>query len=59
MGGACSTHGRYEKFIQCFWFENLETRDHSEDPGIGGKVKLEWISGKKGGKIWAVFISDC
>jgi len=26
-----------------FWSENLKGRDHSEDPGLDGKIILEWI----------------
>jgi hypothetical protein len=26
-----------------FWFENLKGRDHLEDPGIVGKIIVEWI----------------
>jgi hypothetical protein len=29
-----------------FWMENLKGRGHSEDLGIDGKIKLEWILGK-------------
>jgi hypothetical protein len=29
-----------------FWLENLMGRNHSEDPGIDGKIILEWILGK-------------
>jgi hypothetical protein len=31
---------------------NLKGRDHSEYLGIDGKIILEWILGKKGGKVW-------
>jgi len=35
MGGACSTYG--EKRGVCrFWWENLQEKDHLEDPGIDG-----------------------
>jgi hypothetical protein len=26
-----------------FWSENLKGSDHSEDPGVDGKIILEWI----------------
>ena len=26
-----------------FWWGNLRERDHSEGPGIGGRVILRWI----------------
>jgi hypothetical protein len=35
-----------------FLLENLKGRDHSEYLGIDGKIILEWILGKKGGKLW-------
>jgi hypothetical protein len=34
----------------------LKGRDHSEDPGIDGRVILEWISEIRGGKLWTEFI---
>jgi hypothetical protein len=34
------------------WSENLTGRDHSEDLDIDGKIILEWILGKLGGKLW-------
>jgi hypothetical protein len=33
-----------------FLLEILKGRDHSEDLGIDGKIILEWILGKHGGK---------
>jgi len=36
--------------------ENLKGRDHSEDPGVDGKVILEWYLGKEGGKVWIGYI---
>jgi hypothetical protein len=39
-----------------FWLENLEGRDHSEEFGIDGKIILEWILRKLGGKVWSGFI---
>jgi len=26
-----------------FWWENLEERDHFEDPGMDGRIILRWI----------------
>jgi len=39
-----------------FWSENWNKKDHSEDDGIDGRVILEWILGKEGGKLWTGFI---
>jgi hypothetical protein len=35
-----------------FWSENLKGRDYSKDLGVDGKIILEWILGKYGGKLW-------
>jgi hypothetical protein len=35
-----------------FWLGNQKGRDHLEDLGIDGKIILEWILGKEGGKVW-------
>jgi hypothetical protein len=29
-----------------FWLGNLNGRDHKEDLGADGKIKLKWILGK-------------
>jgi hypothetical protein len=39
-----------------FWLENLKGRCRSEDPRIDGRIILEWILGKEGGKLWTGFI---
>jgi len=31
---------------------NLKGRDHSDDPDVGGRIILEWISVTYGGKLW-------
>jgi hypothetical protein len=31
---------------------NLNGEDHLGDSGIDGKILLEWISGKYGGRVW-------
>jgi hypothetical protein len=31
---------------------NLKGRDHPEDIGVYGRIILEWILGKWGGKMW-------
>jgi hypothetical protein len=38
------------------WLKNLKVRDYSEDLGIDGRIKLEWILGKLGGHIWTARI---
>jgi hypothetical protein len=60
MEGACSTHVRLEIHIK-FLSENLKGRNHSEGPGTGGRIILEWILGKEGGRVWTGFpdSSDC
>jgi len=35
-----------------FWLEYQKGRGHSEDVGIDGKIILERIFGKFGGKVW-------
>jgi len=37
----------YTKFLS----ENLKGRGHMEDLGVGGRIILEWILGKEGGKV--------
>jgi hypothetical protein len=29
-----------------------EGKNHSKDLSVDGKIILEWISGKQGGKLW-------
>jgi len=31
-------------------------RDHLEELKLGGRIILEWILGKQGGKVWTGFI---
>jgi hypothetical protein len=37
-------------------FKNLNGIDHSEDLGVDGRIILEMIVGKWGGKLWTGFI---
>jgi hypothetical protein len=34
-----------------FWLENLKGGDYSEDLGVTGRIVLEWILKKQGGKV--------
>jgi hypothetical protein len=38
----------WERTEKCtgFWWESLKERDHSEDQGVGGKMRSEWVLGK-------------
>jgi hypothetical protein len=50
-----SMHERGENAYKVL-FRNPKGRDCLEDLGIDGKVMLEWILGKWGGKVWTGFI---
>jgi hypothetical protein len=32
----------------------MKGRDHAKDLGVDGKILLEWILEKQGGKMWTV-----
>jgi hypothetical protein len=36
--------------------KNVKGRDHLEEPGVDGRIILEWILRKQGGKVWIGFI---
>jgi hypothetical protein len=38
-----------------FWCEGQKERDHSEDQGVGGRMRSEWILGKLAGEVWSGF----
>jgi hypothetical protein len=43
------------KFIRFLW-ESLKERDHSEDRGVDGRMRLEWLPGRLvGGGVWSGF----
>jgi len=44
------------KNVAKFCFEDLKGRDHLKDLGVVGKIILEWVLGKLGGKGWTGFI---
>jgi hypothetical protein len=39
-----------------FRFENLKGRDNLEDLAVDGKIILEWILRKNGGRLWTRII---
>jgi hypothetical protein len=43
-----------------FWWRNLREGDHWGDPGIDGRIVLEWIFGKwdAGGVVWIELAQD-
>jgi len=38
-----------------FWSENMKARESWEDLDLNGRIILERILGKEGGKLWAEF----
>jgi len=46
MGGAFCTYGGEDRCILGFGGENLEERDHLEDPCVDGRIILRLIFGK-------------
>ena len=48
MGGACSTCGEEERYVQGFGGK----QDHLEDLGVDGKIILRWIFRKWDAKAW-------
>jgi hypothetical protein len=40
MGRECSAYGRDEKCVK-IWLKNQKGRDHPEDLGVDGRIKLE------------------
>jgi hypothetical protein len=65
MKGACSTHGRDEKWIHDFLWGNLKGWEHAEDLGVYGKIILErigwegvdWIHSGKGRDQWRALVN--
>jgi hypothetical protein len=52
MGGACSTYGGGERCVQGFGWGNLRERDRWGDPGVDGRIILEWIFMKGCGCVY-------
>jgi hypothetical protein len=42
MGRACGTNWGNEKWIQGFWLEDLNEKDHLGDIGVDGRIILKW-----------------
>ena len=38
MGGSCGAGGVRGEVHTGFWWEDVKERDHSEDPGIDGRI---------------------
>jgi hypothetical protein len=38
--------------LTTLWSKNLKGRDYSEDLNVDGKITLEWVIEKYGGKVW-------
>jgi hypothetical protein len=53
---ACSTYGGKNRCIQGFGGGTLRESDHSEDPGIAGRIILGRISRKWDGGAWTRLI---
>jgi hypothetical protein len=49
VGRTRNTHGKDEMRAE-FLLENLNRRQHLEEPGIDGRIILEWILGITVGK---------
>jgi hypothetical protein len=43
MGGTCSTYEEEKRCAQGFDWETCGERDHLEDPGVDGRIRLRWI----------------
>jgi hypothetical protein len=46
--GHAERMGQMRKFL----LDNLQGKDYSEEQGVDGRIILEWILGKHGGKVW-------
>jgi len=48
-------HGTNGICMHGFGRKKLKGEGHSEDIGLDGKIILEWILEKQGGKLWTRF----
>jgi hypothetical protein len=55
MDGACSTYGEREAYTG-FWWGILRERDHLGDPGLDGRIILNWIFKKWDMRAWTGLI---
>jgi hypothetical protein len=39
-----------------YWSESLKGRNYLEDLDVNGRIMLEWILEKQGGKVWTALI---
>jgi hypothetical protein len=59
MVGVCSTYGGKERCIQDFGRGDLREGDHLGDPGVDGRIILEWIFKTwDGGMDWIELTKD-
>jgi hypothetical protein len=57
MGGECGRHGKEEKYIRRFWWENLKEKDPLEKKNrCSGKIIINLTLNKWDGKLRSGFI---
>jgi hypothetical protein len=55
MGGRYNLHGVIDIYTK-FWFESIDRRKHSEDPGLDGKIILREMLRKCDVRLWTGLI---